>query len=69
MANSKQVRCGWCGKTFKPTKDKRIPSHKADRDWEYRDDDRCPGSKVLIKHLAPQAVTTHPQALARRRNG
>jgi len=61
-ARATHARCGWCGKTKKITKDRRIPKHKADRDWEYRDDDLCPGSDVLVKHLAPIAVSTHPQA-------
>lgn len=62
-ARATEVRCGWCGKMFKPRdskKGKRIPKHKADRDWEYRDDNLCPGSLVLIKNLAPKAITTRP---------
>lgn len=60
------ARCRWCGKVIKFTKD-RLANHKADRDWEYRDDDRCPGSGVLRKFFPQHAVETHPQALSKKR--
>lgn len=61
-SRAKTVRCGWCGRSYKVTRDGRIPRHKADHEWEYRKDDLCPGSRVLIKHLPPVAVSTQPPA-------
>jgi hypothetical protein len=63
QSRATHARCRWCGKELKITKDRRLPKHKAIHDYEYRDDDLCPGTDVLVKHLPPVAVSTHPQAM------
>lgn len=45
----------------------RLAKHKAIHEYEYRDDDLCPGSGVLRKFIPQRAVETHPQAMAKKK--
>lgn len=68
-------RCRWCGKMVRFVKSGskatgvayRLAKHKAIHEYEYRDDDLCPGSGVLRKHIPQHSVETHPQAKKKRR--